>query len=149
MTLRSTPASRSSSSEIAGKSRHERAALNPLALLPIVIAASIPLAGCIGFGDLFAEKHSLAGDYYLMQREVSPSDVYLFVGHESTSIAGPLHQNWVESGLHPFTNGNRLQAWNLINVNGHRITTITEAQEPLTNSQAIRSNRIDKQKVCF
>jgi hypothetical protein len=65
----------------------------------------LALAGCMGWGDIFAERREISGDYFLMQGEMNPNDeIYIFVKGNSGSIAGYIHQiGWNEEGNYPLT----------------------------------------------
>jgi hypothetical protein len=82
----------------------------------------------MGWGDMFAPKHSVSGDYYLMQGESADNEVYLMIKGKSVSETGPLHRfGWNEQYI-VFTDANWPNPWNVIRVKEHSKFTITEAQ---------------------
>jgi hypothetical protein len=87
----------------------------------------VPLSGCIGWGDMFAPKRPIAGDYYLMQGEAAEA-LYLFVRGNQSSIAGPLHRiGWDRQHI-IYTDDNKPTEWNVIAVKEHTQFTINDIQ---------------------
>jgi len=89
----------------------------------------LALAGCVGWGDIFAEKREISDDYFLMQGEMNPKDeIYLFVKGNSVSIAGYIHQiGWSEEYI-IFTDQNWPKPWNVIEVHNRKKFTISDGQ---------------------
>jgi hypothetical protein len=84
--------------------------------------------GCMGWADIFAQKHTLIGDFGLMQGESAKMEVYLMSKEQSVSVAGPLHQlGWNEQYI-IFTDDNWPKPWNVIRVSDHARFTITDGQ---------------------
>jgi hypothetical protein len=100
-----------------------------MAIMVSVLILCLPMLACVGWGDMLAEKHALAADYYLMQGEDgSPSDLYLYAGRSSTSIAGPLYRIGWNREFIILTDKNWPVPWTVIDVKQHKISKITEAQ---------------------
>ena len=95
----------------------------------IALLTCLSTEGCMGWGDMFAPKHLVSGDYSLMQGESdSNPDVYLMVKGSSTSVAGPLHKlGWNQQYI-IFTDANWPNPWSVIRVKDHSKFTITETQ---------------------
>ena len=55
--------------------------------VPLFVALSL-MSGCMGLGDLFAQRRTIAGDFRLQRFE--GGDLYLMVSGESGSVAGPI-----------------------------------------------------------
>ena len=90
---------------------------------------SLLLTGCLGWGDIFAPKHRVSGDYSLMQGESGSTDeVYLLMKGESVSVAGPLLQVGWNQRYIIFTDQNWPAPWSVLEVSSHRKFNITEAQ---------------------
>jgi hypothetical protein len=82
----------------------------------------------MGWFDIFAPKHTLSGDFSLMQGESAESEIYLMSKGQSVSVAGPLHQlGWNQQYI-IFTDANWPQPWNVIRVQDHAKFTITDVQ---------------------
>jgi hypothetical protein len=83
----------------------------------------------MGWGDIFAAKHRVAGDYFFMRGESGSADeVYLLVKGTSISVAGPLRRvGWNEQYI-IFTDENWPTPWSVIEVSDRRKFTITDAQ---------------------
>jgi|GEM_PF-6662386 len=62
---------------------------NALVLL-VVLFATIILQSCVGAGDMFAEKRTVVGDYFLMTDEGDGRSYFLFRRGHSGSITGSL-----------------------------------------------------------
>jgi len=62
---------------------------NALALSATLLV-TIVLQGCIGAGDMFAEKRNVVGDYFLMTDEGDGRSYFLFRKGHSGSITGSL-----------------------------------------------------------
>jgi hypothetical protein len=95
-----------------------------------VISAFIlfmPLAGCLGWGDMFAPKRTIAGDYFLMEGETSEG-LYLFVRGNDSSVTGKLHQIGWNHQYIIYTDDNKPIEWNVIVVKEHSRFTINEIQ---------------------
>ena len=57
------------------------------------------LAGCLGWGAMFAPKHAISGDYALMQGE-GGDDIYLMVkDSRSASLAPSIKSDGTDSTL--------------------------------------------------
>ena len=83
----------------------------------------------MGWGDIFAPKHLVSGDYSLMQGESdSDREVYLMIKGKSVSVAGPLHQFGWNQQFIIFTDANWPNPRSVIRVKDHSKFTITEAQ---------------------
>jgi hypothetical protein len=89
----------------------------------------VPLVGCLGWGDMFAPKRPIAGDYFLMEGdENTTKDLYLLVRHHSTSVAGRLHRiGWNQQYI-IYTDDNNPTEWNVVVVKEHTRFTITDIQ---------------------
>jgi hypothetical protein len=82
----------------------------------------------MGWGDMFAPKHTLTGNFELMQGESAKTEFYLMSEGQPISVAGPLHQlGWNERYI-IFTDDNWPNPWNVIRVKDHTKFTITEGQ---------------------
>jgi hypothetical protein len=94
-----------------------------------LLAFPLALAGCMGWGDIFAEKRTTSGDYFMMQGGMNPNDeIYLFVKGNSSSIAGYIHQiGWSQEYI-IFTDQNWPKPWNVIDVHDHRKFTISDSE---------------------
>jgi hypothetical protein len=94
-----------------------------------VLLLLLPLAGCLGWGDLFQEKQFIAGDYFLMESDRNTTDdLYLFTGHDTGSIAGPLNRiGWNQQYI-IFVDARFPAQWNVIAVKEHSESKITDAQ---------------------
>ena len=94
-----------------------------------VLVLIIPLAGCIGWGDMFRERLTVSGDYFLMEGEGDSTDnLYLFNRDDSNSVAGPLKRiGWNQQYI-VFTDANNPTPWNVITVKDHSKFTITDIQ---------------------
>jgi len=93
-----------------------------------VVFVLLPLAGCMGLGDMFREKRFIAGDYFLMEGEAdSTDDLYLFADDDTTSIAGPLDRIGWNQQYVVFTDIDPRQ-WDVINVKEHHRFKITDLQ---------------------
>lgn len=99
------------------------------ASLVMMLALSLSAIGCLGWGDMFAARHPISGDYFLMQGESdSSSEVYLMSKWRSISEAGPLYKvGWNQQYI-IFTDQNWPTPWNVIRVKDHTKFTITEKQ---------------------
>ena len=86
----------------------------------------IPLTGCLGWGDMFAPKRPIAGDYFLMEGETS--GLYLFVRGNNSSVTGKLHQIGWNHQYIIYTDDNKPIEWNVIAVKEHNQFTINEIQ---------------------
>lgn len=95
----------------------------------MLLALSLPVMGCLGWGDMFAPKHYISSEYFLMQGESeSSAGVYLMMKGRSISLAGPLHQvGWNQQYI-IFTDENLPDPWNVIRVTDHTQFKITEIQ---------------------
>ena len=64
----------------------------------LTLIAPLMLQSCVGWGDMFAEKRTVVGEYFLMTSEDSgQSKYYLFEKGKSGSITGPLNSiGWNE-----------------------------------------------------
>ena len=83
----------------------------------------------MGWGDIFAAKHHVSGDYFLMKDEdPSSDDLYLMNKDVSISIAGPLREIGWNAQYIIFTDAISPQPWNVINVASHRKLRISEQQ---------------------
>jgi hypothetical protein len=72
----------------------------------VVLLFCLSAEGCMGWGDIFAPKHAVSGDYSIVQGESEDSEVYLMMREQSVSIAGPLHRlGWNEQYI-IFTDAN-------------------------------------------
>lgn len=92
-----------------------------------VLILFIPLAGCLGWGDMFAPKRAIAGDYFLMEGDTSEG-LYLFVRGNNSSVTGDLHQiGWSRQYI-IYTDDNKPNEWNVIGVKQHSQFTINEIQ---------------------
>lgn len=61
------------------------------AAVALVFVALLMMQGCVGWGDMFAEKRTVVGDYFLMTSEDGgPTKYFLFRKGKSGSITGPL-----------------------------------------------------------
>lgn len=90
---------------------------------------SLGLTGCMGWGDTFAPKHYISGDYFLMLGEPEdPNQVFLLSKGSSISIAGPMDQMGWNKDYIIFTDRNWPQPWSVIRVKDHQKFTITEKQ---------------------
>ena len=85
------------------------------------------LSGCLGWGDMFAPRHAMSGDYFLMQGE-GGDDVYLMVKGSSGSVAGPLHEIGWNSQYIIFTDANWPTPWNVIKVSSHQSFRVSDEQ---------------------
>jgi hypothetical protein len=48
---------------------------------------SVPLLGCLGWGDIFAPRRPIAGDYFLMEGdENTTKDLYLLIRHNPLAL---------------------------------------------------------------
>ena len=94
-----------------------------------VVFVLLPLAGCMGLGDMFQEKRLLAGDYFLMEGEAnSTDDLYLFVGDETGSLAGPLNRIGWNQQYVVFEDTKDPRQWDVINVKEHHRFKITDLE---------------------
>ena len=60
--------------------------------------AAILLQSCVGWGDMFAEKRTLVGSYFMMTGERDEPNYYLFRRGQSGSVTGPLRAiGWDQS----------------------------------------------------
>jgi hypothetical protein len=59
--------------------------------LATVLFLTAILQSCVGSGDMFAEKRTVVGDYFLMTDEGDQRSYYLFRRGKSGSITGTLH----------------------------------------------------------
>ena len=97
--------------------------------LIIGIALLLVPTGCMGWGDMFAPRHRISGDYFLQQGEDPKGDeVYLFVKGASVSVAGPLHQIGWNGQYILFTDANWPAPWNVIRIADHRMSRISAQQ---------------------
>jgi hypothetical protein len=92
-----------------------------------VMLILLPLAGCMGWGDVFSPKHSISGDYYLMQGEDGEA-VYLMVKGRSGSVTGPIHQIGWNGQYIVFTDDNWPNRWNVIQILNHQSYRVSEEQ---------------------
>lgn len=92
-----------------------------------ILILFIPIAGCLGWGDMFAPKRPIAGDYFLMEGEASEG-LYLFVRGNDSSITGKLHRIGWNHQYIIYTDDNKPIEWNVIAEKGHNQFTITEIQ---------------------
>ena len=94
----------------------------------VLAILSLSADGCLGAADIFAAKHPISADYFLMQGESSENDVYLMSKGSSVSVAGPMHQlGWNQQYI-LFTDENWPHPWNVIRVKDHAKFTITDSQ---------------------
>jgi hypothetical protein len=92
-----------------------------------VLFLVVPLAGCLGWGDMFAPRRPIAGDYFLMQGDTSEG-LYLFVRGNDSSITGELHRiGWNQQYI-IYTDDNKPTEWNVIVVKEHSQFTIKDTQ---------------------
>ncbi|MGB8521461.1 MAG: hypothetical protein WCD43_00715 [Candidatus Acidiferrales bacterium] len=92
-----------------------------------VLFLFVPLSGCMGWGDMFAPRRPIAGDYYLMQGEAAEA-LYLFVRGNQSSIAGPVHRIGWNHQYIIYTDDNKPTEWNVIAVKEHTPFTINDVQ---------------------
>jgi hypothetical protein len=87
------------------------------------------LTGCMGWADMFRERRSIAGEYYLMEGEEGTADeIFLLRGHDTVSVAGPLKRiGWDEKYI-IFTDANNPSPWNVVAVKEKSKFTITEIE---------------------
>ena len=94
------------------------------ALLLLLSAVSL---GCLGWGDLFAPKRYIAGDYFL-KGDDDLEKFYLSANRGPSSIAGPLRRiGWNQQYI-IYTDDNKPNEWNVIAVKEHTQLTITDVQ---------------------
>lgn len=96
----------------------------------IILSFSLlSLSGCLGWLDIFAERHPLSGDYYLMHGEGSPDNgLFLMEKGRSGSLTGDLHKiGWSQTCI-LFTDDNWPTPWSVIDVQTHHVLKITERQ---------------------
>lgn len=98
----------------------------------------VPLAGCLGWGDMFAPRRPIAGNYYLMQGEGAEA-LYLFVRGNESSVAGPLHRIGWNHQYIIYTDDNKPSEWNVIAVREQNRFTINDIQR----TQDSRFQQID------
>jgi hypothetical protein len=93
----------------------------------LVFFLFVPLAGCLGWGDVFAPRRPIAGDYFLMQGDTSEG-LYLFVRGNDSSVTGELHRiGWNQQYI-IYTDDNKPTEWNVIVVKEHSQFTINDGQ---------------------
>lgn len=76
---------------------------------------------------MFAPKHTISGEYSLMQGE-GGDDIYLMVKGKSVSVAGPIHQIGWNGQYIIFTDANRPDPWKVIKVGNHQSYRVSEEQ---------------------
>jgi hypothetical protein len=103
-----------------------RSPLATSSALVVVLFLSLSSVGCLGSCDVFAERRTITGDYFLMQGKSDPHDIFLFVG--SGSEGGYLHQIGWDHRYIIYTNQSSPEPWNAIVVKEHREIKITEAE---------------------
>jgi hypothetical protein len=92
------------------------------AVLFLLSAVSV---GCLGWGDMFAPKRSVAGDYFL-KGDDDLETFYLFAHPGQGSVAGPLRRiGWNQQYI-IYTDDNKPR--NVIAVKEHTQFTITDVQ---------------------
>ena len=99
-----------------------------------VLFLLLPLAGCLGGGDMFREKRFIAGDYFLTEGEgQTTDDLYLSARDQSGDVAGPLFRiGWNQQYI-VFAEPSRPEQWDVIDVrdrHGFRITDLQRTQDP-------------------
>jgi hypothetical protein len=101
----------------------------PRMRLAALFVLFVPLVGCLGWGDMFAPRRPIAGDYFLMEGEEGiTKDLYLLVHPDPNSVAGPLHRiGWNQQYI-LYTDDNRPTEWNVIAVKEHTTFAITDIQ---------------------
>jgi hypothetical protein len=92
-----------------------------------VLLVFLPLAGCMGWGDVLAPKRPVAGDYFLMEGKES-EDLYLFVRGNDNSITGKLHRIGWNHQYIVYTDENKPVEWNVIAINDHSEFMINDSQ---------------------
>lgn len=103
------------------------------AVLSLSLGLAFLLTGCLGWGDMFAPRHTISGDYSLMQGE-GGDDIYLFVKGASVSVAGPLHQIGWNGEYIIFTDANWPTPWNVLRVADHHLFKISQQQLQTDNA---------------
>jgi hypothetical protein len=92
-----------------------------------VFVLFLPLAACMGWGDLFAPKRPVAGDYFLMEGKES-DDLHLFVRGNDISITGKLHRIGWNHQYIVYTDENKPVEWNVIAIKDHSEFMINDSQ---------------------
>ena len=81
----------------------------------------------MGWGDIFAPKRPVAGDYFLMEGK-GTEDLYLFVRGNDNSITGKLHRIGWNHQYIVYTDDNKPSEWNVITVKEHNQFTISDIE---------------------
>jgi len=80
--------------KVAAEAPPQPAATPSLAL----VMAAVLLQSCLGWGDMFAQKRTVVGDYFMMTGEGDEPEYYLLRRGQSVSTAGPLRSiGWDQS----------------------------------------------------
>jgi hypothetical protein len=93
----------------------------------LVFFMFVPLAGCLGWGDMFATKRTIAGDYFLREGDTS-QDLFLFRRGSNSSVTGDLHRIGWNHEYIIYTDDNKPTEWNVIAVKERTQFTINEVQ---------------------
>lgn len=100
----------------------------------------LPLAGCLGWGDMFAPKRFIVGDYFLTEGDTS-GDLFLCLRGNDSSVTGQLHRIGWNQRYILYTDDNKPTEWNVIDAPEHRRFTIDDAQRA-------HDSRFDQIVIC-
>jgi hypothetical protein len=90
------------------------------------------LHGCLGWGDMFAERRAIGSKYYLMEGE-NPNpehhDFYLFERGNDVSVAGPLACIGWDSDYILLRAANDPTSWTLLAVDPQRLAVPASVED--------------------